>query len=153
VNIIPGYPNYLATEDGRVFSIKRQIFLKPTLTGSGYLKVNLSGKQLQLHRVIASAFLGPVPEGKEVLHLNHTPLDCGVANLKYGTHSENLLMRRPWAGTHCKNGHERAKHSGKQGPDGRYVFCKRCHADRQNARDRAARENQVSGTEAPNRIS
>ena len=38
------------------------------------------------------AFVGPRPEGNEVLHLNGNPSDNRLENLKYGTRRENILM-------------------------------------------------------------
>jgi len=41
------------------------------------------------HRFIALAFLGPVPPGKEVAHINGRASDNRVANLMYATRKEN----------------------------------------------------------------
>jgi hypothetical protein len=62
--------------------------------GDGYPQVNLRGgrgihKSITVHRLVATAFLGPRPAGLEVRHLNGDPTDCRLANLAYGTPAEN----------------------------------------------------------------
>ena len=41
--------------------------------------------------MVALAFIGEVPEGMEVLHINGNPTDNRPENLRYGTQSENIL--------------------------------------------------------------
>ena len=47
-------------------------------------------KRFLVHRLVALAFLGPLPEGKEVRHLDNDYRNNAVDNLVYGTHSENM---------------------------------------------------------------
>lgn len=62
-------------------------------TRSGHVNVSIGANNKQLvHRLVLAAFIGPPPEGCEVLHLNHVPWDNRLSNLKYGTRSENLDM-------------------------------------------------------------
>lgn len=42
-----------------------------------------------LHRIVASAFLGPCPEGLQCAHLNGDPSDNRAANLAYVTAKQN----------------------------------------------------------------
>jgi hypothetical protein len=55
----------------------------------GYLIVNLDGKTRLAHRLIAEAFLGPIPEGQVVRHINCVAHDNRVENLCYGTAFDN----------------------------------------------------------------
>jgi hypothetical protein len=61
----------------------------------GYLNVTLSrsGKirSFTVHRLVASAFLGPLPPGMETRHGPAGIQDNSVANLSYGTPVENAL--------------------------------------------------------------
>jgi hypothetical protein len=35
------------------------------------------------------AFIGPTPEGKEILHNNDVKTDCSLSNLRFGTRKDN----------------------------------------------------------------
>ena len=65
--------------------------LKPGLTRQGYPSVVLGRRRTRLvHRLVAEAFLGPCPAGKEVRHLDGTRTNNTISNLAYGTRSENI---------------------------------------------------------------
>ena len=75
---------------------------------SGYPHIGLadkgSGKERQtykIHRLVAAAFLGPIPEGKQVNHKNSTRDDNRIENLEYVTPQENTLH----GGKNHKYGH------------------------------------------------
>jgi len=89
---VKDFPNYLIYEDGRVFSKKRNRFLKPRDDGHGYNKVILYGeikKQFKVHRLVAEHYI-PNPENKlEVDHINRIRSDNRVENLRWTTKSEN----------------------------------------------------------------
>lgn len=66
-------------------------------TNGRYLNVGLTDglgrtRYQLVHRLVLRAFVGPCPDGQEVMHLNHDRRDNRLSNLRYGTHSENLLM-------------------------------------------------------------
>jgi 5-methylcytosine-specific restriction endonuclease McrA len=69
----------------------RTLKLHPTQTG--YLQVGLSKegrvRQFYIHRLVATAFIGPCPPGHEVCHLDGDKTNNSVSNLAYGTHAEN----------------------------------------------------------------
>lgn len=48
------------------------------------------GKHLKVHHLVMQAFMGPRPEGIEVLHRDDDRNNPALANLYYGTQSENL---------------------------------------------------------------
>lgn len=104
---IPGFEgSYEVSDLGRVRSIARVIqrenntprrvpecVLKPGVLLSGHQYVFLGQKaRWAVHRLVLHVFIGPVPAGCEVLHLNHNPKDNRLVNLRYGTRSENLRM-------------------------------------------------------------
>lgn len=63
--------------------------LKPNRHGNGYLFVNLAGKQVSVHRLVATAFI-PNPMGKEqVNHKDGNKANNTVDNLEWCTASEN----------------------------------------------------------------
>ena len=55
---------------------------------SGYVKARKKGKSLKIHRVIMNA-----PDGMEVDHINHNPLDNRRENLRIVSHVVNMANR------------------------------------------------------------
>jgi len=66
--------------------------LKPALLKKGYATVALGKdhRNKYVHRLVAEAFLGPCPEGMEVLHGPNGVADNSVNNLSYGTRRQNM---------------------------------------------------------------
>jgi hypothetical protein len=65
------------------------------LDGSGYPNVSLytaDGVRIgaRVHNLVAAAFIGPCPEGKEVAHEDGTRTNCVPSNLRYDTRAGNL---------------------------------------------------------------
>lgn len=114
------------------------VVLNPPIGGNGRPHVILRRRTRQVHRLVAEAFLGPVPEGMEVCHNNGDMLDNRAVNLRYGTHSENLRDRvkhgtDPEARkTHCPQGHEYSPENTGRNSSGRR--CLTCHRERQTRR-------------------
>jgi len=121
---IPGYEGYYECSDlGNVRSIDRLIgnrlfkgkILKRLLGSHGYYTVVLSKdgkvKTRTIHSLVMLTFIGPPPEGLEVLHGEGGPADNSLSNLKYGTRSENMHdMRRDGTNfylnkSRCPRGH------------------------------------------------
>lgn len=99
-SLLHGQPRALATSVG----------------GNGYRYAYMSGGSGRrisrtVHSLVAAAFIGPRPEGLQIRHLDGHPLNNDVANLRYGTASENQMDRvkhgrHPLAvRTHCNYGH------------------------------------------------
>lgn len=102
---VVGYEGvYEVSSMGRVRSLERYIversgkrrrwsgrMLTPRLAAKGYHLLTLQGgRHRRLHQLVAEAFLGPCPPGCEVRHRNGDHTDSRLANLAYGTHSENV---------------------------------------------------------------
>lgn len=80
------------------YCLKEKI-LKPWKTTKGYLEVTLRKENkacvFLVHRLVARAFLGEIPENLEVCHWNGVRTDNFVENLRIDTVSSNRLdMRR-----------------------------------------------------------
>lgn len=110
---IPGYEGkYQASTMGRIKSLDRLVRGKCHYTGhdfyrkihgrilkpgqfckSGHVSVVLEhgGIGKPVHQLIALTFLGPCPDGYEILHENGIPTDNRICNLRYGTGTENIL--------------------------------------------------------------
>lgn len=104
---IPGHESYEVSDEGEVRSIDREEtyrwkgkeykrpcrgrVLRQTLNkGNGYLHVHLGRKTIYpVHRLVAWAFIGPQADGVVVRHRDGNKLNNHVANLVYGSGSEN----------------------------------------------------------------
>lgn len=93
---IPGYEGlYQASNLGRIRSFKRNNIriLKPNRDGSGYYRVilylNSVRKIASVHRLLWTAFNGPIPEGLQINHLNENKADNRLENLSLCTPKEN----------------------------------------------------------------
>lgn len=90
---IKGYEGlYAVTEDGRIWSYKSKIFMKPC-TRNKYLHVTLSlnGEKhtYDVHRLVAEAYIDN-PERKPCInHKDENTLNNSVNNLEWVTHKEN----------------------------------------------------------------
>lgn len=97
---VPGYGGmYEASSLGRVARVLggggRRV-RKPTLSTTGYLRLNLpdpSGavRSRKAHAVVAETFLGPRPTGFHVNHLDLNKTNNRVLNLEWVTPRENVL--------------------------------------------------------------
>jgi hypothetical protein len=108
---IPGFPGYEITKEGMVRSIDREIWKFNPMTNSviphkrkgkilkridvqGYLRVNLAGTIRQVHHLVLLTFVGPMPAGMQVRHLNGNSGDPRLVNLAYGTSADNRADMR-----------------------------------------------------------
>lgn len=90
---IAGFDDYDIFEDGRVFSHKKQVYLKPQNNGNGYLKVHLykNGKmhQLYLHRLVAETFIPNPNNYRYIDHIDRDKTNNCVTNLRWCSAKEN----------------------------------------------------------------
>ena len=97
--------------------------LKPWKTKKGHLQVGLyqdgKRKRLLVHRLMAEAFYGPIPDGLVVRHIYDVPDQNLLPLLAVGTQKENVadtvrngncyLTNTLGSRTHCPRGHELAE--------------------------------------------
>lgn len=108
---IPGLEGkYQASSYGRIKSLAREIdaisklgnrfkrkiperILSSGNHSAGYLFVKLDRKNRgkPVHQLVAMAFMGIPQNGMEVLHTNGDKKENRIENLRYGTHSENII--------------------------------------------------------------
>jgi len=107
LKLIPSFPNYSITHDGRIYTNKtgRQRKLHSDKY-TGYLTVGLyrDGQMhiVALHRLLLEVFMGPCPEGMQCRHLDGNKQNNNLCNLKWGTPFENTADRTVH-GTHVGN--------------------------------------------------
>lgn len=152
---IPGYEGrYEVSDQGRVRSwlpyhhTPTPRILKPALTGdrANYLSVNLTGGgrrwKPKVHYLVLAAFVGPRPHGYQVRHLDGDPANNTVANLAWGTASENRWdtirhgRHHELLKTHCPAGHPYDEQN--TVIEGRRRRCRTCRSTQESAY-RAAR--------------
>ena len=121
---IPGFEGaYQASTLGRIRSLPRFISVSDGARGItyarpcpgvilrqsvcdrvGHVSVHL-GKHtrgIPVHQLVMLAFYGFPPPGMETLHLNGNPRDNRPENLRYGTHSENMIDMYRLGKGNCK---------------------------------------------------
>jgi len=98
--VIPNFSDYIAYDDGRIYSTKSGHFLKGEVSKRHYkTKTSKSERRVTLckngktyrymwHRVIAGTFLGSCA-GKEVNHKDGNPLNNALDNLEIVTREDN----------------------------------------------------------------
>jgi hypothetical protein len=104
---VPGFPNYEVSDLGRVWSVPRPRTSGGMLVQSRsgpYLRVHLvdpDGKEANptVHRLVLLAFAGPCPPGMVTRHGPGGALDNRLANLCWGTQSDNIRLDRIRDGT------------------------------------------------------
>lgn len=94
---IPGYPNYEVSNWGRIFIVKNgtrvEKLPRPCNNRERYLNIRLwnngQKKKICVHNLVAKVFLGEIPDGCVVDHINNNPSDNYVTNLQIVTVAEN----------------------------------------------------------------
>ena len=90
---IPGFSNYVVSDNGKVFNRDRGTEVKPFINKSnGYKHVKLYKNGVRYDKSIHQLVMGDqsTPE-HEVDHINRNKLDNRSSNLRYVPHSFNVL--------------------------------------------------------------
>ena len=172
---IPGHEGrYEVSDIGQVRSLARldsygrrrkERILKPRPAKSGHKFVALYADDVRtdwaVHVLVLTAFIGPRPAGSDACHWNDDPADNRLANLRWGTRSENALDCVRNGGhamanrTHCPQGHAYTPSNTYRYPQGRRA-CNECrrayreaHKDERRAKGREyARRRRAEAREA-----
>ena len=104
---------YIISTHGRIYSLKKNKFMKPAIDEDGYYRISLvrSGTQkcekiyIGVHKLVAWEFCSGYDESTGRIipnHLNSDPSDNYFTNLEWVTYSENALY------AFTENGHKQA---------------------------------------------
>jgi hypothetical protein len=140
---VVGYEGrYEVSSLGRVKStlLREPRILRPGIDRYGYqlLALHKDGKQTtrKVHVLVARAFHGSRPAGLDVMHLDGDSLNNAVANLAYGSRSQNLLDAvrhgtNHWASkTHCPRNHPYSPENTYIRPGSNHRTCRACQRAR-----------------------
>lgn len=99
IALIKGYDgDYAVTDDGCVISYKNKEIQLRNETNNGYCAVHLCKngvrKRLFVHRLVYESFVGEIPEGNIVDHINGIKTDNRSTNLRLSTIQENACSAR-----------------------------------------------------------
>lgn len=91
---IPGFHNYLISEDGDVYSKPRKKFIAVALNWAGYKVVTITDDNgfrapRKVHRLVYRTYIGPFEDGKVIDHKDNNKLNNHYSNLQQITPSEN----------------------------------------------------------------
>ena len=93
--IISGiWGRYSITKDGRVYNERFGRVCRPTPDRQGYLRVALPvdlgiSRTFRVHNLVYTNFIGPVPDGMEIDHINRDKTDNRLDNLRLVTARDN----------------------------------------------------------------
>lgn len=109
---IQGYPNYLISNYGRVYTKNYHRLMRLALRKKGYLKAQMTSNDVQrayfIHRLVALAFIPNPNNYPQVNHIDSNPANNHVSNLEWCTnkmnsdHCSQMGRRKPCEGE--KNG-------------------------------------------------
>lgn len=108
---IKGYPGYYISKRGILFTSIKRVGVKGkgegrkgtttvisntwrkkyvSLKSNGYLQYTLFRKRFYIHRLVYEAWIGNIPNGYDIDHINGIKTDNRVSNLRAVSRSENL---------------------------------------------------------------
>lgn len=93
---VVGWPGYKVSSLGNFIGKRGK--LNTIKRPAGYLHVALSDRKnkklFYAHRLVCAAFIGPIPDGMQVNHINNDRADNRLSNLEYVTAKQNCQHRK-----------------------------------------------------------
>lgn len=83
--------DYWVSENGDLVNANTGYKLNPTESPTGYLKIGGQTGTYSVHRAVYEAFVGKIPEGLQINHLDGDKLNNHISNLELCTPQENVI--------------------------------------------------------------
>ena len=90
--MIDGHESYQIYSKGQVYSRKLMKFITSTKDAYGHWTVQLDGEGKQVHRLIYEAFVGKIPEGFDVHHIDKDKDNQDPSNLLCLSHADHAWL-------------------------------------------------------------
>jgi hypothetical protein len=87
---VVGSPGYKVSNLGRVIGVKGRVLMPGRHGQKGYPAIRKTKGAFYIHTAVLEAFVCPRPEGLEGRHLDGDHDNNTVANLAWGTKSDNM---------------------------------------------------------------
>lgn len=85
--------NYYVSQDGDVYSVFSNRFLKWNYDHDGYPRVDIHGKHMKIHKLVYLTWVSKRLNGMQINHINDNKNNPSLGNLYLGTQRENMLDR------------------------------------------------------------
>ena len=93
---------YFISKDGEIYSTYKNGLLKHYVDHDGYHRVDIHGRHTKVHILVYKTWIGEIPRGKQINHIDDNKDNNDVSNLYLGTQQENI--------TDCFNNEHRVGH-------------------------------------------
>lgn len=89
--IFKSYDNvYFVSANGDVFSTKSNKILVHNIDLDGYHRVDIQGKHVKIHKLVYQVWVGPIPHGGQINHIDDNKDNNHYLNLYVGTQKQNI---------------------------------------------------------------
>lgn len=97
---LPGYSDYLVSDYGQVYNMRKKYILNGGLHTAGYVKVRLYNeertREFYIHHLVALCFLNDYRQGMQIRHIDGIRTNNHLTNLKLiKTKRSGGLTRKP----------------------------------------------------------
>lgn len=150
--LIKSLPREVHHSDGRIQHRKERL-LSQHKDQDGYFVTKLSvdglSRQYPVHRLVAIAFIGNIPDGYDVDHIDFDRANNNASNLRIVTHTENIRHTID-ANRHATSLYD---YSGENNPNyGNHLLSKRYSEDVEFAKEKQSRPGKQNGRCRPVRL-
>lgn len=81
---------YFVSNDGDVYSLYKKGLLKHSIDKDGYHRVDIHGKHMKIHKLVYLVWIGDIPIGLQINHIDDNKNNNYYKNLYAGTQQENI---------------------------------------------------------------